>query len=143
MENEGNNNSPRRGGGEARVPPKRGQVKVRIFKEAAKKVKAAMTVVGFLNKKKGDGGNSSSTTTTPPQSFDTEFKAMEGKAVKKTKANCLPPKRGQVKVKIFEEIVETFTRPSGQAKNIPDDVFAGAAAVKPPENGRFNERNHV
>ncbi|KAK0592465.1 hypothetical protein LWI29_019695 [Acer saccharum] len=135
MKNEGNNNSPRGGGGGARVLPKRGQVKVRIFTEAAKKVKAAVRV-GFLNKKKGDG-------------FDTEFKAMEGKAVKKTKANCLlPPKRGQIKVKIIEEIVETvvtITRPSRQTKNIPDDVLAraGAAAVKPPENCRCNERNHV
>ncbi|KAK3232326.1 hypothetical protein Dsin_004212 [Dipteronia sinensis] len=68
MENEGNNNSLRREGGEARIPPKRGQVKARIFTEVANKVKAAVTVVGFLNKKKGDGGNSSSTTTTPPQS---------------------------------------------------------------------------
>ncbi|KAK2633848.1 hypothetical protein Ddye_028640 [Dipteronia dyeriana] len=68
MENEGNNNSPRRGGGEARIPPKRGQVKVRIFTVVSKKVKAAVTAVGFLNKKKGDGRTSSSTTTTPPQS---------------------------------------------------------------------------
>ncbi|KAI9156622.1 hypothetical protein LWI28_009718 [Acer negundo] len=139
MENEGNNNSPRRGGGETRIPPKRGQVKVRIFKEVANKVKAAVTVVGFLNKKKGDGGNYSSTTTTPPPSFETEFKAMETKAVKKTKAIVtIPPKRGQIKAKIFEGFVETvvtITRPSGQTKNIPDDVLAGAKAMKLPGNG--------
>lgn len=62
MENKGNNSGRR---GEARVVPKRGQIKAKIFAEVAKKFKAAVSVV---RKKEEGSTTSSSATTTPPRS---------------------------------------------------------------------------
>ncbi|KAL5733394.1 hypothetical protein ACOSQ2_033086 [Xanthoceras sorbifolium] len=66
MEN-GGNNSPRGGGGGARVPPKRGQIKVKIFAVAVEKVKAVTRLMKNIGGNH-HGGATSSSTTTPPQS---------------------------------------------------------------------------
>lgn len=60
MENEGNN-SPR----EIRLPPKRGEIKRRIFSGLAKKVMAVVTVARVAKNNVSAGSSSSAT---PPQS---------------------------------------------------------------------------
>jgi hypothetical protein len=48
----------------ARVPPQRGQVKARIFKELVQKVKNVVSVVGLSKKGNGNGGSASTSTYT-------------------------------------------------------------------------------
>jgi hypothetical protein len=50
--------------GSARVPPQRGQVKARIFKELVQKVKNVVSVVGLSKKGNGNGGSASTSTYT-------------------------------------------------------------------------------
>ena len=58
----GNEKTPKR-----RIPPKRGQVKVKMFKQLAKKV---MSVVG--TGKQGGSSGSSASTTPPPSTYPSE-----------------------------------------------------------------------
>ncbi|PON64317.1 hypothetical protein TorRG33x02_273390 [Trema orientale] len=63
MENIGNKSSKKP---EVRIPPQRGQIKVKIFQEAAKKVKNVAKMAAGLGKKvTGHHGSGSSTSATP------------------------------------------------------------------------------
>ncbi len=53
-------------GKEVRLPPKRGQIKVKMFKELGRKVQTMVSVVGLMYG--GGGGDGSSASTTPPRS---------------------------------------------------------------------------
>lgn len=57
---------------EVRIPPPRGQIKARIFKNLAKQVKVIASVTGILRKEQSNNGSYSSSSTPPPSNYNTE-----------------------------------------------------------------------
>ncbi|KAJ6892338.1 hypothetical protein NC651_025514 [Populus alba x Populus x berolinensis] len=47
-----------------KIPPQRGRIKVGIFKELAKKVKNAASLIGFAKRSGGNGSSASTSTYT-------------------------------------------------------------------------------
>ncbi|KAK1586279.1 hypothetical protein Q3G72_000785 [Acer saccharum] len=91
-----------------RFPPKRGQVMINILKEIFGRSAAAK------RRENGLGGLSSSSTTpaATPRLYnsDDEFKSGEKWTLfrlEKEQYRHLPPRRGQIKIKIFKEMFET------------------------------------
>ncbi|CAL5365707.1 unnamed protein product [Camellia sinensis] len=69
---------------------------------------------------------------TPSKYFLIQFKEMEhkiaNKPMKKEKASLVPPKRGQIKAKMYEELVEkvmNITTGFHEAKSTDDDEDSG------------------
>lgn len=69
MENGANKSGKRQ---EVRIPPPRGQIKIKIFQEAAKKVKNMVKMAAGLGKKVHDHHGSSTSTTPHGSTYNSE-----------------------------------------------------------------------